>query len=104
MITSRKGLWKGGPFKALTEGLSRSGGRNAHGLITARHRGGGHRKVYRQVRLPLPAAAACRLCLQWRACLPCDFGVARGGQEGLLMLASLLPRSQRPNLAASYAC
>ena len=50
VITSRKGLWKGGPFKALTEGLSRSGGRNAQGGITVRHRGGGHRKVYRQVR------------------------------------------------------
>lgn len=50
MITSRKGLWKGGPFKALTEGLSKSGGRNAQGGITVRHRGGGHKKVYRQVR------------------------------------------------------
>ncbi|KAI7841987.1 hypothetical protein COHA_004330 [Chlorella ohadii] len=49
IITSRKGLWKGGPFKPLTEGLSRSGGRNAHGVITSRHRGGGHRKVYRHI-------------------------------------------------------
>jgi ribosomal protein L2 len=47
VITSRRDLWKGGPFKALTQGLARSGGRNAHGVITARHRGGGHRKVYR---------------------------------------------------------
>ena len=49
MITSRKELWKGGPFKPLTEGLSKTGGRNAHGVITSRHIGGGHRKVYRHV-------------------------------------------------------
>jgi large subunit ribosomal protein L2 len=51
VITSRKDLWKGGPFKPLTEGLSRSGGRNSQGIITARHRGGGHRKVYRELDL-----------------------------------------------------
>lgn len=55
VITSRKGLWKGGPFKPLTEGLSRSGGRNAHGLITSRHRGGGHRKVYRDIDFARPS-------------------------------------------------
>ncbi|PSC73499.1 50S ribosomal L2 [Micractinium conductrix] len=49
VITSRKDLWKGGPFKPLTMGLSRTGGRNAHGVITSRHRGGGHRKVYRVI-------------------------------------------------------
>lgn len=45
IITSRKDLWKGGPFKPLTEGMAKTGGRNHHGVITARHRGGGHRKV-----------------------------------------------------------
>lgn len=49
IITSRKDLWKGGPFKPLTEGLRKSGGRNNQGRITIRHRGGGHRKVYRLV-------------------------------------------------------
>lgn len=49
VITSRKGLWKGGPFKPLTEGLTRSGGRNNHGRITSRHRGGGHKRVYRKI-------------------------------------------------------
>lgn len=49
IITSRKGLWKGGPFKPLTEGLTRSGGRNNHGRITSRHRGGGHKRVYRRI-------------------------------------------------------
>ena len=56
IITSRKDLWKGGPFKPLTEGLRRSGGRNNQGRITVRHRGGGHRKVYRLIDFKRPAA------------------------------------------------
>src|SRR5690606_9845617 len=39
----------GKPVKALTEGLSKSGGRNNHGRITAFHRGGGHKRTYRVV-------------------------------------------------------
>ncbi len=35
--------------KKLTEGQSRSGGRNAHGRITSRFRGGGHKQAYRIV-------------------------------------------------------
>lgn len=35
------------PEKSLLEPLSKSGGRNAHGRVTARHRGGGHRRHYR---------------------------------------------------------
>ena len=49
IITSRKDLWKGGPFKPLTEGLTKSGGRNNHGRVTSRHRGGGHKRVYRKI-------------------------------------------------------
>ena len=45
----RTGLWKGKPVKALTEGLSKSGGRNNAGRITVRHRGGGHKRRYRLV-------------------------------------------------------
>lgn len=37
------------PYKPLTEPKKRSGGRNAHGHITSRHRGGGHKKRYRLV-------------------------------------------------------
>lgn len=49
ITTSRKDLWKGGPFKPLTAGMARTGGRNFQGRITSRHRGGGHRKVYRLI-------------------------------------------------------
>ncbi len=35
------------PYKALTESLKNSGGRNNTGRITSRHRGGGHKKRYR---------------------------------------------------------
>lgn len=35
------------PYKPLTEGKKRTGGRNAHGRITSRRRGGGAKKLYR---------------------------------------------------------
>ncbi len=37
------------PEKALCERLVRKGGRNHHGRITARHRGGGARRLYRRI-------------------------------------------------------
>src|SRR3954462_14158845 len=37
------------PEKSLTEGLNKSGGRNALGRKTARHRGGGAKRLYRKV-------------------------------------------------------
>ena len=42
-------LWKGKPHKPLTKGLTKSGGRNNLGRMTARHRGGGHKRLYRLV-------------------------------------------------------
>ena len=45
----RRDLYKGEPVKALTEGLTKSGGRNNTGRITARRRGGGHKRKYRVV-------------------------------------------------------
>lgn len=43
----RSELYKGKPVKQLTEGLSKSGGRNNRGRITAYHRDGGHKRRYR---------------------------------------------------------
>ena len=37
------------PEKSLCERLTRHGGRNHHGRITARHRGGGARRIYRRI-------------------------------------------------------
>src|SRR3712207_5704972 len=37
------------PEKSLVEGLKKSGGRNAHGRKTARHRGGGAKWLYRRI-------------------------------------------------------
>lgn len=42
-------LHKGAPFKALVESKKSSGGRNARGRITVRHKGGGHKRNYRLV-------------------------------------------------------
>ena len=47
VLVDRSELWKGKPEKALTEGLHKSGGRNNLGRITARRRGGGHKRAYR---------------------------------------------------------
>ncbi|MFC3053354.1 50S ribosomal protein L2 [Kordiimonas pumila] len=49
ILVDREGLHKGKPVKALTEGLTKSGGRNNKGRITARRRGGGHKRTYRMV-------------------------------------------------------
>ena len=37
------------PEKRLVEGLTKSGGRNAYGRITSRHRGGGAKRRYRRI-------------------------------------------------------
>ena len=37
------------PYKALTKGKNQRAGRNSHGRVTARHRGGGAKRRYRQI-------------------------------------------------------
>ncbi|WP_431285858.1 50S ribosomal protein L2 [Humitalea sp. 24SJ18S-53] len=49
VLIDRSELWKGKPVKGLTVGLHSSGGRNNHGRITVRFRGGGHKQSYRIV-------------------------------------------------------
>src|SRR5690606_15872247 len=60
VLVDRSELHKGKPVKGLTEGLTASGGRNNHGRVTVRWRGGGHKRVYRLVdfkrrKLDIPA-------------------------------------------------
>src|SRR6187431_873778 len=45
----RAELTRSEPEKSLVEGKSRSGGRNTHGRITSRHRGGGAKRRYRRI-------------------------------------------------------
>src|ERR671914_1293282 len=40
---------KAEPEKRLTEGISKSGGRNSKGRVTSRHRGGGAKRKYRRI-------------------------------------------------------
>ncbi len=47
VLVDKSHLWKGKPEKSLTEGLHGKGGRNNKGRITARRRGGGHKRRYR---------------------------------------------------------
>jgi large subunit ribosomal protein L2 len=49
VLIDRSDLWKGDPVKKLTEGLTKTGGRNNLGRLTARRRGGGHKRLYRMV-------------------------------------------------------
>ena len=44
-----KELHTGEPVKSLVEKKNKTGGRNNHGRITTRHRGGGHKQRYRTV-------------------------------------------------------
>jgi large subunit ribosomal protein L2 len=48
-FADRSELTKKDPEKKLVEGLTKSGGRNAHGRITSRHRGGGAKRKYRVI-------------------------------------------------------
>ena len=47
VLTEKSELFKGKPIKSLVSGLPSSGGRNNHGHITARRKGGGHKRKYR---------------------------------------------------------
>jgi large subunit ribosomal protein L2 len=49
ILIDRSELWKGKPVKALTVGKASTGGRNNHGHITSRFRGGGHKQSYRVI-------------------------------------------------------
>lgn len=49
VLVDRTSLWKGRAIKSLTQRFARTGGRNAAGRLTAYHRGGGHRRLYRAV-------------------------------------------------------
>ena len=42
-------LYRGRPEQSLLAPLKRKGGRNAHGRVTVRHQGGGHKNLYRRI-------------------------------------------------------
>ena len=46
-LNKQKDLSKERPLRALTESKHKTGGRNVYGRITSRHRGGGHKQLYR---------------------------------------------------------
>ena len=49
VLVDRSDLYTGRPEKTLVEGLRKKGGRNNTGRITARRRGGGAKRLYRQI-------------------------------------------------------
>ncbi len=48
-INYRKVITTNEPQKSLTKGFKRGRGRNNRGIITTRHKGGGHKRLYRDV-------------------------------------------------------
>lgn len=50
-------LHKGSPYKSLSWGITKTGGRNASGHITVYHRGGAHKRKYRMIDFNRVAAA-----------------------------------------------
>jgi large subunit ribosomal protein L2 len=48
-VSTFEEVTKRNPEKALLEPLSKSGGRNNLGRVTSRHRGGGHKRMYRVI-------------------------------------------------------
>ena len=49
VIVDRSELWKGKPVKQLTEGKTKTGGRNNNGRLTAFRVGGGHKQSIRTI-------------------------------------------------------
>ena len=49
VLVDKSALYKGKPVKALTEGKTKSGGRNNKGHVTSRGIAGGHKQKYRYV-------------------------------------------------------
>jgi len=59
-VRNKQNLAKKRPVKVLTRAKLRTGGRNCYGRITSRRRGGGHKRLYRQIdfkreKLDIPA-------------------------------------------------
>ena len=48
-VNTHEEVTKYGPEKSLTTPLPKKGGRNHHGVITVRGRGGGHKRLYRKI-------------------------------------------------------
>ncbi len=48
-VTAKEAVTRKGPEKSLTEPLRKTGGRNHHGRITSRRRGGGNKRRYRKI-------------------------------------------------------
>jgi large subunit ribosomal protein L2 len=49
VLVDRSELYKGRPIKSLVEGLTKSGGRGGGGRIAVRFRGGGAKRLYRNI-------------------------------------------------------
>jgi large subunit ribosomal protein L2 len=86
------------PHKPLTEGLAKSGGRNARGRVTSRHRGGGAKRRYRRIDFKrrkdgIPARVATIEYDPNRSCYVALIGYADGEKSYILAPQGLAPGS-----------
>ena len=86
------------PHKPLTEGLTKSGGRNARGRVTSRHRGGGAKRRYRRIDFKrrkdgIPARVATIEYDPNRSCYVALIGYADGEKSYILAPQGLAPGS-----------
>jgi large subunit ribosomal protein L2 len=49
VVSYRQHITVSEPLKSLTKGFRRSNGRNNQGMVTTRHKGGGHKRLFRDV-------------------------------------------------------
>lgn len=49
VLVNKRKLWKGEREKTLCHAIQKTGGRNNRGVITCRHRGGGAKRIYRNI-------------------------------------------------------
>ena len=86
VLIDRSDLFKGRPVKSLTEGLTKTGGRNNTGRITMWHKGGGAKRLYRVVdfkrtKFDMPAVVERILILRQEGCTFEEIGAKVGLSE-----------------------
>ena len=98
VLVARDQLWSGKPVKTLTVGLTKTGGRNNNGRVTARRRGGGHKRLYREIdfkrrNFDMPAIVERRTLLSHPAFRSKDFELVMHTSRPCVAVHGLTPSS-----------
>ena len=77
VLVDKSSLYKGKPVKKLTEGLTKTGGRNNSGHVTSWQKGGGHKRKYRMIDFKRTKTGMMATCLLYTSPSPRDLSTAR---------------------------